>query len=67
MKKKLKVIGILLTIVGVLMIIGLSIWVGFPGPQGFNREPICAVGYFFSIMMAVSGISLIVEFIGEED
>ena len=67
MKKKLVALGILLAILGILGIIALSIWVGFPAPQGFNREPICMCGYFFTILITVGGISLICEFIGEED
>lgn len=53
MKKVLTILGI---IFGVLLIIGLSIWVGFPSPQGFDRTAICIVGYLFGIGLLFIGI-----------
>lgn len=51
--KKLNILGI---IFGALIIIGLSIWIGFPSPQGFDRNAICVVGYLFGIGLLIIGI-----------
>lgn len=53
MKKVLSMLGI---IFGALLIIGLSIWVGFPSPQGFDRTAICAVGYLLGAALLFIGI-----------
>ena len=51
-----KVLSILSIIFGVLLIIGLSIWVGFPSPQGFDRTAICIVLYLFGAVLLFIGI-----------
>jgi hypothetical protein len=50
-----KVLSILSIIFGLLIIIGLSIWVGFPAPQGFDRTAICFVGYLLGFVLIVAG------------
>lgn len=67
MKKKLVAIGIILAAIGILSIAALSIWIGFPSPKGFDREPICMFGYFFAILLTVGGLALVAEFIGGDD
>jgi hypothetical protein len=49
MKKVLSILGI---IVSLLIIIGLSIWIGFP-IEGFDRTPICFVGYSIGVITLV--------------
>lgn len=39
-----------------LVIIGLSIWLGFPPPENFDRTYICVVGFIFSVMFMVTAI-----------
>lgn len=53
MKKVLTILGI---IFGVLLIIGLSIWVGFPSPQGFDRTAVCVVGYLLGATILFIGV-----------
>lgn len=52
MRKTLSVLAILL---GVLIVVGLSIWVGFPTPVGFDRTAICLVGYMLGIGTIIIG------------
>lgn len=58
-----KVLSILSIIFGLLIIIGLSIWVGFPAPQGFDRTAICCVGYFLGcVSITIGGLYIFNEF-----
>ena len=55
-------LSILAMLLGVLIIVGLSIWVGFPTPAGFDRTAICLVGYllgFGTITIGFVGITWI--------
>lgn len=54
MKKCLVVIA---TILGLLIIIGLSIWLGFPETSNFNRDYICLVGYIIGVGLVGIGIA----------
>lgn len=54
MKKCLVAIA---TILGLLIVIGLSIWLGFPETQNFNRDYICLVGYFIGVGLVGIGIA----------
>lgn len=47
-----KIISILSIIFGLLIIIGLSIWVGFPSPQ-YDRSAICVVGYLIGFTLLI--------------
>lgn len=49
-----KFLSILSIIFGLLIIIGLSIWVGFP-VEGFNRYPVCVVGVFVGLGLIILG------------
>ena len=49
-----------------LVIIGLSIWLGFPKPANFNRSYICVVGYMFSIFFMTTSIVCCVE-VGKDE
>lgn len=51
-----KFLSILALIVSLVIIIGLSIWIGFPSPQGFDRTAICIVGYLFGFGLLFIGI-----------
>lgn len=53
-----KIISILSIIFGLLIIIGLSIWVGFPSPQ-YDRSAICIVGYITGIGLMMIGSMVI--------
>lgn len=50
-----KVLHILLIIFGILIVIGLSIWVGFPAPPNFDRTTIVMVGYFIGVGFSAFG------------
>lgn len=56
MKKSIK-LSVLGLILGILIIIGLSVWMGFPTPQGFNRNFIVVVGYLIGIALTVGGFT----------
>ena len=53
----MKVLSILSLIIGLIIVIGLSIWIGFPSPQGFDRTAICYVGYLLGAALIVFGIA----------
>lgn len=55
--KKSMILSILGLVFGLLIIIALSIWMGFPKPQGFNREYIGLVGYLIGIALTVGGFA----------
>lgn len=55
-----KIISILSIIFGLLIIIGLSIWVGFPSP-GYDRSAICIVGYITGIALMLIGSCFIIN------
>lgn len=55
MRKVLSILGI---IVSLLIIIGLSICVGFP-IEGFDRTPICFVGYSIGVTTLVICVMVI--------
>lgn len=40
----MKKICLVFLIIGLIIVIGLSIWLGFPSPY-YNRAAICVVGY----------------------
>ena len=50
-----KFLAILAIILGLIMVIGLSIWVGFPAPLGFDRTAICCVGYLLGLVLIIVG------------
>lgn len=50
-----KVLNILLIIFGILIVIGLSIWVGFPSSPNFDRETVVLVGYILGFWFVVFG------------
>lgn len=52
MRKKL---GIIMIVVGLLVLLGFSIWLGFPATANFNRAPIGSFAYVFGIMCVVIG------------
>lgn len=52
-----KALSILAVILGLIITIGLSIWVGFPSPQGFDRLAIVATGYGISVMLVIFGFT----------
>ena len=54
-----RILSVLAVIVGLIIVIGLSIWVGFPSPPGFNRTAICYVGYLIGIALVVFGVAMI--------
>jgi hypothetical protein len=56
MKKFLSIFGI---VIGLIIIIGLSIWIGFPSPH-FNRIAICLVGYFIGIALIFFGVGTLI-------
>ena len=51
MKPKIKLYSIIAGIIGLVIVIGLSIWVGFPSPEGFDRTVICYVGYIIGLFL----------------
>ena len=53
-----KIISILSIIFGLLIIIGLSIWVGFPSPQ-YDRSAICITGYLIGFGLMILGTTFI--------
>ena len=57
-----KILSILSIIFGLLIIIGLSIWVGFPSPQ-YDRSAICIVGYTTGIGLMLIGSMVINGFL----
>lgn len=54
MKKCLVAIA---TILGLLIVIGLSIWLGFPATPNFDRDYICLVGYIIGVGLVGIGIA----------
>lgn len=54
MKKCLVAIA---TIFGLLIVIGLSIWLGFPETPNFNRDYVCLVGYIIGVGLLGIGIA----------
>lgn len=58
MRRVLCILGI---VIGVLVVLGLSIWIGFPAIQGFNRAPICGVGYFFGGSLIVVAAAFLLD------
>ena len=57
--RKYKLLATTFIILGLLIVIGLSIWVGFPAPKGFNRIAICYVGYIIGCGLLFTGIGII--------
>lgn len=55
-----KLLCVLALVIGVLIAIGLSIWLGFPSPN-FNRLPICFTGYTISLILIFVGIGFSFE------
>lgn len=53
-----KILSILSIIFGLLIIIGLSIWVGFPSP-GYDRSAICITGYLIGFGLMILGTTFI--------
>lgn len=49
-------------VISILMIIALSIWLGFPSPEGFDRGPVCFVMY----MISMAGIIIPFIFVNED-
>lgn len=49
-----KALSILTTITGLSLIIGLSIWLGFPSPN-YNRVAISIVGYLLGVLLTYIG------------
>lgn len=62
--KKCFILGVILSVIGTLTIVGMAIWQGFP-QTSFNRMPILAVGYGIGALCVVAGFALSVEFLGE--
>lgn len=58
MRRVLCILGI---VIGVLVVLGLSIWIGFPAIQGFDRTPICGVGYFFGVGLIVVAAAFLLD------
>lgn len=54
-----KFLSILALIVSLVIIIGLSIWIGFPSPQGFDRTAIVVVGYALGVVLLWAGICFV--------
>ena len=50
-----KTLSILAMLLGILIVVGLSIWVGFPTPEGFDRTAICLVGYMLGFGTIILG------------
>lgn len=63
--KKCFILGVILLVIGTALIVGLSIWQGFPATAAFNRTPILSVGYGIGAICVVAGFALSVEFLGE--
>lgn len=59
--KKNKIFGAILFIIGLLIVLGLAIWVGFPAPQGFDRLAICYVGFVLGIFSIIAGVCLVYD------
>lgn len=57
--RKYKLLATTFIILGLLIVIGLSIWVGFPAPKGFNRLAICYVGYVIGVGLIITGVAII--------
>ena len=51
--KKNKIIASIMIIFGVLLVVGFSIWIGFPPSSNFDRTPICVVGFVAGVIMVV--------------
>lgn len=61
-----KLLCILALVVGVLIAISLSIWLGFPSPN-FNRLPICCTGYAICLALIFVGVDFIFEVWSDDD
>lgn len=51
-----KVLSILSITFGVLTLIGLSIWIGFPMNNGFDRTAICYLGCAIGFSLIAIGV-----------
>ena len=56
MKRILCTLGIIFSIA---IILGLSIWLGFPSPH-YDRVPICFAGYFLSVVGLVASAGVLI-------
>ena len=54
-KKNMIKLTICSLIIGILIIVGLSIWLGFPSPY-YNRIAISIVGYIIGTISTICGI-----------
>lgn len=65
--KKCFILGIILLVIGTALIVGMSIWQGFPQIAGFNKTPILGVGYGVGAICVIAGFALSIEYIGNRD
>lgn len=54
-KKNMIKLTIFSLLIGVLIIVGLSIWLGFPSPH-YNRTAISIIGYIIGTISTLCGI-----------
>ena len=54
MSKLLKT-GIVIILISIIVMIGISIWIGFPC-EGYNRVPITTIGYTLSALGIIAGL-----------
>ena len=61
-----KFLSILALVVALGIIIGMSIWIGFPSPQGFDRTAIVVVGYALGVSLLWAGICFVLDALNKD-
>jgi len=57
--KKHNIVGLVIVIIALILIVGMSIWLGFPSPN-FDRTALACIVYLFGSVFTVCGFVLAV-------